>query len=75
MLGRRAAAGIASVVVAVTGGTALAATHGSSKAPSSKMPSSKSHAVVMTRSVRPAAARTGHHCSHQRQSASYASDL
>jgi hypothetical protein len=58
MLGRRAALAGTMLVLAVSGGTALAATHGSSH--STTKP--KVHKVIRPATVAPAVVRTGHHC-------------
>ena len=58
MLGRRAAVAGTILVLAVTGGSAFAATHGSSH--STVKP--KVHKVVRPHTVAPAVVRTGHHC-------------
>jgi hypothetical protein len=46
------------LVLVITGGTALAATHGSSH--STQKP--KVHKVIRPATVAPAVVRTGHHC-------------
>ena len=59
MLGRRAAVAGSMLVLAVTGGSALAATHGSSH---STKP--QAHPVIRPHVARPAVVRMGHHCQH-----------
>ena len=65
MLGRRVAVAASSVVLAVSGGTALAATHGSSH--SSKP---QQHRVMRPHKAAPAVVRSEHHCHESGQSIS-----
>ena len=60
MLGRRAAVAGTILVLAITGGSAFAATHGSSHSTSKP----KVHKVIRPHTVAPAVVRTGHHCNH-----------
>jgi hypothetical protein len=59
MLGRRVAVAASSVVLAVSGGTALAATHGSSHSSKPQL-----HKVVRPHRAMPNVVRSEHHC-HQ----------
>ena len=57
MLGRRVAVGASIVVLAVSGGTALAATHGSSHSSKPQV-----HKVVRPHKAGPNVVRSEHHC-------------
>jgi hypothetical protein len=57
MLGRRVAVAASSVVLAVSGGTALAATHGTSHSSKPQV-----HKVVRPHKAAPAVVRSEHHC-------------
>ena len=59
MLGRRAAVVGSILVLAVTGGTAFAATHGSSHSTKPNV-----HPAIRPHTVAPAVVVTGHHCHH-----------
>jgi hypothetical protein len=64
MLGRRVAVGASSVVLAVSGGTALAATQGNSHSSKPQV-----HKVVRPHKAGPNVVRSEHHCPFSGQAA------
>jgi hypothetical protein len=62
MLGRRVAVAASSVVLAVSGGSALAATHGSSHSSKPQV-----HKVVRLHRAGQGVVRSEHHCHHSGQ--------
>jgi hypothetical protein len=59
MLGRRVVVVASSLAIAVSGGTALAATHGSSHSSKPQV-----HKVLRPHKAAPAVVRSEHHCNH-----------